>query len=275
MAIVRTDLVPWGELNALLRRLNIGLLLFLALAAWGLLSHPTAPGGPAFAAALLVGALGWAAGVLVARVDPTLPGIAVAGLAVLVLGLGLPGSVSGDAAPGPMGYANANAALLTAAVAGLLGAARGCAPARRHLFLASAGTLTLLAFATGSRASAASCVVLLVGWVLLPRGRDWQWQAASGAVIVGLLSLTVYLGLSHSPDRDGGSQVASDAIGDTRERLWSDALQESSTGPVTGSVPAGSPSTALSPGAIPTCAGPTARLCRCWPSSAGSASDSC
>ena len=123
MAIVRTDLVPWGELNALLRRLNIGLLLFLALAAWGLLSHPTAPGGPAFAAALLVGALGWAAGVLVARVDPTLPGIAVAGLAVLVLGLGLPGSVSGDAAPGPMGYANANAALLTAAVAGLLGAA--------------------------------------------------------------------------------------------------------------------------------------------------------
>lgn len=215
-------------------QLNVGLLLFLALATWGLLAHPDAPGGAAFAGVALLAAAGWVAGVLTVRVDPALPGVAVAVLAAVVIALGLPGSLTGAAAPGPLGYGNANAALVTAAVAGLLGAALGSAPERRHRLLVAAGVFTAVAFTTGSRAGATSCVLLLVCWALLPRGRVVVWQLSSVLVVVGLLSLTVYLGLTLPPGQQRGTNLASDVIGGTREALWSDALQETTTRPATG-----------------------------------------
>src|SRR5680860_719068 len=97
-----------------------GLLLGVALAGWALLVRPEAPGATTTAAAVLLALVGYALGATASRIHPALPGGAVAVAVPAAVAVTLPASLSGAATAPPLGYGNADAALLLAATAGLL-----------------------------------------------------------------------------------------------------------------------------------------------------------
>ncbi|MPZ93398.1 MAG: hypothetical protein GEU96_00520 [Propionibacteriales bacterium] len=209
----------------------LGVLLAVLLAGWVLLSHPGAPAGPAMAGLLLAGVGAWAAGGLLARIHPCLPGVGVAVVAGTAMLIGVPDSISGTPLAAPLGYANANAALLTAGVAGLLAAAGHTPDGQRRKLVGAAVVLTLLALVTGSRAGAAACVLLLVAWHLLARGRAVLWQLSAAALIVLAVGATVTLGASQ---QDRPTALVDTTVSTARTTLWSDAVRLGVDQPVRG-----------------------------------------
>ncbi|QNN52177.1 O-antigen ligase family protein [Nocardioides mesophilus] len=209
----------------------VGLTLAVLLAGWALLADPTASGSAAMAGTLLLGTAGWAVGSVVVHPNAVRMAYGVTGVALLVLVTGLPGSLTAAADAGVLGYANANAALVEAAVAGLLVAAWWVTGRERQRLLAGCAVLTVVAFATGSRAGGFACALLMLTWWLVPHRGPAFWRALSAAVLVLGPATTVTLAATHEP---GTSSVATSLLSEARVSLWSDALDLAAREPVTG-----------------------------------------
>jgi len=210
---------------------QVGLALAVALAAWTLLSNPGAPAAVSMTGMILLGAAAWFLGHQVAGWQAAAPGVTVA-LMIAIVFLTTPGSLSSDAAAPPLGYANANAGLITAGVAGLVHAAAQVSGRARLLLLALAAASTTAAFPVESRAAAVSCLLLLAVGALLIRSAPVPWIAVSGGLlVVGLLVVTT-LGITHGSR--GGDGLAGATLGSTRAALWSDALEMLRNEPVRG-----------------------------------------
>jgi O-antigen ligase len=209
----------------------IGVLLGGLLAGWALLARPAAPGGPAVAGMVVAGILAWWAGTLLSRVHPTLPGGAVGVVGVVTALAGGSALLSGAAVAPPLGYANANAALLTAGVAGFLSAAGHAIGSRRRRFVLGAIALSVVAVATTSRAAGVCCVILLAVWPHLRRSRARVWQLASSVTVIAAVVVTAWLGAAHSPQRP---DVLEASLSPTRTDLWSDAVHMALREPLLG-----------------------------------------
>lgn len=209
-----------------------GALLTVLLAAWSFLVHPHASGGPAMAAMVLGGAAAWIGGGWLARRRAVVPGIAVATLVTIATSVGLPASLSGGATAPPLGYANASAALLTIGVAGALSAAAHAQARVRTGLLVWAGLLAAASFATGSRAVAVCCILLLLMWPRLRSGPAAGWQVVAALLVGGATLATVLLGATDSPSP--GTDVIPQTVGSTRVDLWADALAIFAEQPVLG-----------------------------------------
>lgn len=206
-----------------------GLALVSALAAWGLLSRADAIGAVDFAGALLAATAAWCLGEVAGRAQPTRTGLALAlGLVMWFLSHA-PASLEGGAAAPPLGYANANAALLSAALVAALLASKGARGAERTWCALSIGALVLLAVAVGSRAGLVSMGLLLVVWPLLERGSTRAWQVwATLALATGTAMTAIVATTWHD------AEAIVDTLSGTRIRLWSDAVALLAENPVRG-----------------------------------------
>lgn len=214
----------WGD--------AVGISLALLLAAWSLFAHPDASGGPAMAGMVLAGVVAWLAGGLTARYSAAAPGVAVAALVTLALVLGLPDSLAGGATAPPLGYANANATLLTIGVAGALHAAGHATDRLRTELVVWSWLLAIASFATGSRAATICCLLLLLVWPRLRQGPRASWQVLAGVLLGGAVLTTVVLAASDTPSP--GTDVVPQTVGSTRVDLWGDALDIAAEHPVRG-----------------------------------------
>lgn len=188
----------------------------------------------ASAAALYAAArlLDWDSGRLV------LAGIAAAGLGALLL---VPQLRSGTAAAPPLGYGNANGALLAIAVCAAVTLALTSVGWQAQ---ASAGAAVLLVLGTALTRSVAATVLagvaVLLVLVMQARGaRDGRGVAVVALVaLVGIVGLTVVLGASYV-----GPTSAPDwsvrLLSADRLALWRDALRIAQDHPLTGAGPGG------------------------------------
>ena len=197
-----------------------------------MIAHGPSLPAAAFASAVLVAAVAWAGGRLLAGVAPAAGGLAVAaavGVAVLPVAVVL--SLDSPLAP-PLGYANANAALISTAVAGLVTAwhAVTSRPARAWI-LSAAAAFTAAAFLSASVAGVVTCLLLVVICPLLGRGRRLWWQVSAAALLVAGVGVTALIGLTH-PSRS--LPVVRDVLGSARPELWADAVSMAQLHPVTG-----------------------------------------
>lgn len=201
----------------------VGLALATGLAAWAVLAHSDAPDSVEFAMGVFVAVLAWTLGDLLARRNITVLALTMSALVGAATITGVPAWLDGSGATAPpLGYANANGALLTAGVA-LTMVAHSTQRRHRPVLLAAALLLTAMAVVTGSLAATFSCVALLVGTDLVwRRGRRLTWQVASGGLLVAGLASTVGLVRLHEAGRVPDPVRRS--LSDQRLNLWSDAL---------------------------------------------------
>lgn len=201
-----------------------------ALAAWSLVAHPDAPRSHYVAVLVLVGSGGWIAGWVTARAEVRMFALVIVVPVCAATALSLPQWGWGSPAVPPLGYSNANAALLTAGVAALLPLTS--MPTARTWARVLVGVLVVASVVSGSRAGAASCVLLLALWPVVRRGSASASQAWSALVIVGGFALTVGLGWRHLRGFPSPSWAA--PLSDVRIALWSDALELAATSPLVG-----------------------------------------
>jgi O-antigen ligase len=216
----------------------VGPALAFAFAWWPVAAHGPSRETVAFTAAVLVSLVAWAAGRLLARVVPTAVGL---GMAVVVGAALLPVvasfSLDSPVAP-PLGYANANAALITATVAALIGTWHVVdGQWNRAWVLGAATAFALLALLTQSVAGSCSCLLLLLVSRWLHRGRQVWWQVASLVVLLGSLAFITLVGLASK----GGTppSVVTMSFGLARPALWGDALSAAWEHPISGLGPGG------------------------------------
>ncbi|HET7325945.1 MAG TPA: O-antigen ligase family protein [Nocardioidaceae bacterium] len=202
------------------------------LAGWSFLAHPAAPAAPAMAGMVLAGIAAWVGGGWLARSYREAPGVAVVALVTVAMLAGGTESLSGGATAPPLGYANASAALLTIGVAGALSAAAHARDRLRTGLVVWAGVLAVASLATGSRAVAACCVLLMLLWPRLRRGPAAAWQAFAATVVGAAVVATVLLGATGSSSAEAG--VVPETVGSTRVDLWSEALDITADHPVRG-----------------------------------------
>ncbi len=183
------------------------------------------------AAGVLLAVAGWLLGAAATRVHAALPGVVVAGAVLLAVVVTLPPSLSGGPAAPPLGYGNADAALLLAATAGLLVSARHLKWRWRHGLTAAAVLTTVLCALTQSMQATAGCVLLL-GWsAVRSRGPAARWQVLSAVLLAAAVTLTFLLGLRliALPSTTLGT-----ALSQERVEVWSDALDLVAVNPVRG-----------------------------------------
>jgi O-Antigen ligase len=213
----------------------VGLALGGCLALWALFAHPETAGGVPIAATVGIAVAAWLLGAMSGRVHtlPVVVGVAVIAAAAVLSGA--PASLTGDPGAAPLGYANANAALLSAGVAGLVGlAARSTGNLRRAL-IGGALVLLLLCTATESRAATVVCVLLLLLLPVIDDVAARTWQLLAGVVVAGLFAMTVLLGATH--DAGPRAAIVENTVGGTRTALWADALETANEHPARGSGP--------------------------------------
>lgn len=207
-----------------------GAYLALALAGWGLAAVPSAPGNVGFAASVVLGVAAYAVGHLAAGRWRTHAAVTLPALVVAAFLLTLPQSLSGSPTAPPLGYANANAALVTAAVAGLLVLPRPLHRAGQALRVLGAVALTAVAAGTGSKAGLTSCALLSL-LLVLPRLSAAVSQTLSLAVVAAAGAATTWLGSTY---RGTVTPWQAATLSQERIALWSDAIAMGGTHPVTG-----------------------------------------
>lgn len=227
-------------MRSVLRDERIGVVLVACLAGWAVLSSPDAPQGVEFAGVLLVGALGTVVGHALTRWRPTAVGVVLVAGVVAAFVSGLPGSLNTEAAAAPLGYANANASLLTIATAAALLAAGQVADRSRTWWIVAAAVLSAATFGTASRAGVASCLLLLAIWPRLRTLGVGSWRWLSAGVLVVAIGVTVLVGLTtgESDQTLAAERTAPTVVGDTfsgtRAGLWADALDMVQSAPLLG-----------------------------------------
>lgn len=210
----------------------VGALLATSLATWSFLAHPAASGTTAMAGMVLLALAGWLGGVLLSGANPMLPGMVVAALVTVAVVLTLPASLSGGATAPPLGYANASAALISVAVVGALSAAGHAQGQLRSGLLVWGAALAAASLATGSRAVAVSCLLLVLLWHGSRRGSVVAWQIVAGALLTIAVLVTVLLGATRATSP--GNDTIPQTVGSTRVDLWADAVNLAADHPVRG-----------------------------------------
>lgn len=217
-----------------------GVALLLVAIGWTYVAAATADAAarPAPAALLLAGVgVGYAFGRMSGRWFPVAgPGMLAGAVAAILVTS--PGAFSGESGAPPLGYANANAALLVQVVAAVVIAALSTRGTwARGLLLATAvglaAAVPLLRSAAGSALAAA---VVLVG-VAGARLRRAGWVVAAAAACAALaVAATVALGATAGDPRrpQGVEQVADEQLTTERVTLWKEALALARAEPLTG-----------------------------------------
>lgn len=218
--------------EAATRRVTTAGALLLGCAVWtvvstaaaGLPLHQSLP----LIGSVFLGAAALALGVALARLRTWLPA-AVLALGVLVLVALAPAPFGGGPLGGPLGYANADAALYVQLSAALLVTACLLAGPSRVVLAVLAAAPVLLTALLGDRAAAGSGVLLLVGgWLLLaaPTGRLRRFAlvAAGAAVLAAALFAPLVATAALRPPTVDSRRLA----------LWHDGLHMVESAPVLG-----------------------------------------
>lgn len=152
--------------------------------------------------------------------DPRLAGLAIAGVTVF-FGWEI---WRGGAGGGPLGYANANAALAVQGLALLALAAMSASKGTRWLYVAALVGTMVTAVVIGSRAGLAVAlpVVTVIVLVLLVRLRSRAWALAglglgATSIAAAAIGITLLAAMNSWPD------VATVAFDEARRELWGDA----------------------------------------------------
>ncbi len=208
----------------------IGVLLLGLLAGWALQSRPDARSALTEAGAIILVAVGLVVGMLMARAHPAVPGILVALAVAVVVSLTAPDSLSGSPLAPPLGYGNADGALLLAAAAGVVTAASSYSLAPRLASALVASAAAAVTWSIHAQAAAVGCALLVV-WVLArPLLSARVWAAGAAALVLSTTGATVVwaAGWVAPP------AWALSALSPDRFALWGDAWQILSDHPVSG-----------------------------------------
>jgi len=196
----------------------LGLLVLTLLGAWPVLAHPAAPETTSWAAACAVLAVGILAGAVGGRADPAVPGLVALAVAVGAVVVTVPDSLSGAPLAPPLGYMNANGALLLGGAAGAVVAA-GPRVSWRHGSALVSVAVAAVCLVDGAQAAAVACLAV-AGWAALRgRGPAWPWVVVGSLSVVTPAVLTV---LWASAVLTPPSALVS-ALSQERFSLWSEA----------------------------------------------------
>lgn len=217
-------------MSGIVRSPLVGLVLLALFGGWSLLAHPDAPQADAWAAACAVTAggllIGWALG----QPDPALPGLLALGIAVGAVLVTLPESLSGNPTAPPLGYMNANGALLLAGAAGAVVAAGGRALAWRLAAALVSLLLSLVCLVEGAQTGAIACLLVAVWALLRGHGPEEPWTLAG----VALVAVPTLLPVAWAADRLPRPDVLVTALTDERFALWSESWELLGDEPVSG-----------------------------------------
>jgi O-antigen ligase len=185
------------------------------------------------AVALLIGA---AVAYTTGRLLPaTLRPVVLAGIlgGITALALLVPGMRSGSPTAEPLGYANANGALLATGVVAAAGIFISTTGRRRWVAGTSGVVLLAVLPATGSTAASALSVGVVLSTVAAVRSSTASRRvgAAAAAILAAVVTAPVVLGLGYTGP---GSDAATDALSARRVDLWQDAVDITARDPITG-----------------------------------------
>ncbi|MFI8181678.1 O-antigen ligase family protein [Actinacidiphila glaucinigra] len=211
----------------------VGALVLAGCAVWSLVA---AAGRPARPEGVLLAVLAVAAGYAAGRIGGALRPVAVpavAALTVVVLVVALPGRLSGGPDTPPLGYANADAALMVLATGAACCAAWAARsrPLRVGLRLLGA-TAAGFALAVGSAAGFAACLGVVLCSLAADRTRRALGLAGLALALVVAVGGTCAVAVDALPP--GLSASLSGQLTPARVRLWSDALETAREHPVRG-----------------------------------------
>ncbi|WP_432478380.1 O-antigen ligase family protein [Nocardioides sp. GXQ0305] len=206
-------------MSQILRSPLVGVVPLALLGGWALFVHPAAPGSTSWAVSCAVVAGGLLAGVALGRVQPVVPGLLALAVAVGAVVLSAPESLSGNPLAPPLGYMNANGAMLVAGAGGAVVAAE----TRPRSWQLGASVIALLlawvCLAEGAQTAAVACLLVAVWGLLRDLGPTEVWLGA-GALVVALppfLSVAWASGAWAPP----GAVVS--VLSEERLDLWSEA----------------------------------------------------
>ena len=223
----------------------LGVALTVLFGAWIVLSSVVEGGSPGPMLSLIaVSAGGYLAGRLMNRRPWMSAATATVVTATIVVAVIVnPDALTRDPQAGPLGYANANAALYVqaAALSGVAGASASRIPVRLTFALLTLG-LCVLPFVVGSVAGAVTAAVVglaTLAAIVRPSPHLTRVALAVGAAaLVASVAVTAAAGARHENAMAGSDPLAR-ALGDRRLALWSDALELAAKSPVTGVGPGG------------------------------------
>lgn len=215
---------------------RLGIAVLALFAAWAVVRTLAGQGNPAAVGAYVAGPIGLAVGVglgrrwLARRQRREAELVVGALVALLVMAL----IVDSGAGGGPLGYANANAALAVQ-VAGL--AAVLAARTRTRAVPLALGLVALAStVAFRSIGGVANGLIVLIALVAVVAGRPRRhagWLAALGALLVTMTSGAVLL----LAGREQWPQLAYATLDRARQIMWSDALAIWAQSPIAGQSP--------------------------------------
>lgn len=217
------------------RSAALGVLLLALLGGWSFLARPDASESTSNAAAFALMAAGLAAGRIAGRLTPALPGLLVLAGAVAATAWSAPESLSGDPLAPPLGYMNANGALLLAGAAGAVVASGGRSTRARALAAVVALVLASVCSLNGAQAAAIGCAGLALWATLRGAGPTAGW------VVVGVLSwgTPVSLTLAWAAGWLPPPRPLVSAFSMERFHLWREAWDLLAANPVRGVGPGG------------------------------------
>ncbi len=206
---------------------SVSLIVLLAL--WNVWSTPGAPESRAGAAACLVLAGGIAIGALAGRWNPALIGLGVTTVVAIEFGLDWPESLRDNPLSPPLGYANANGALLVAAAGGVAVAVRSRGLALRVLGALAVVGIGGVCWVIEAQASAVAAAALACWVVVAPYGSWKVWTAVGGLGLAVPAGLPVVWSIGLPVP---GSVVS--LLSQERIDLWDEATALLRTHPVRG-----------------------------------------
>ncbi len=197
----------------------VGVVALALFGGWALFAHPAAPESTSWAASCALVSGGLLVGAVLVRVDQRVPGLLALAVAVGALVVTAPESLSGEPKAPPLGYLNANGAMLVAGAAGAVLAAGTRATQWRLGASLAALLLGWVCLAEGAQTAAAACVLVAVWGLLRDRGPTWLWVVAGTVVVVvpPLLTLGWASGVVTPP-----AGVVS-VLSEERVSLWTEA----------------------------------------------------
>lgn len=215
-----------------------GLLLATTFASWLVIVSWVSGGSAAAPVALSTGAaVAFAIGQLVGGRWTIGPAVIVVIIVAISIVWAWPDVVGEDPHAGPLGYQNANGALVTQALVAALMAFMGSSSLRVKVAMTVIALVCVsLLPAIGSTAAVGGASVVVVSALLtgVPRWRSRVIAALGIGFTLGLVT-TIALGWTHQP-RTGAAQdgVVASGLTETRLALWHDALRLTGMDPLFG-----------------------------------------
>lgn len=214
----------------------VGVGLLLASATWALVTGEIRHGHPAPMVTLFLGcALAFVAGRLVSAWRPLVVPAAVAVVAAAMALASPLGTLSSNPLAGPLGYANAKAALyFQAAVAALTLAVLARNRPVRIVSVGAAALFALVPWITGSVAVALATLLLPIGWLASRGARPQRWAFIAVVPFLLVLGATTLLGADPPSEDSRMGQVLDATLERERLVLWHEAIAMVEAEPVLG-----------------------------------------